>query len=196
MQSRYWRLLLPLLAALGACNMVISEAPVFAEAERGPEAPKDGLWIGDDPECRFNAGGPESGWPDCALWVVVREAGRDLLVSDRRGESQRVGALFVAGNPGIVQARWIDEAKEPARPYYVFYAFEARNIDSKGRFTLASIWPVECGIQDKPNGDIRPFPGITAECRPSSPDSIRSAAKASRRADQVKQWRWLRAEGP
>jgi len=196
MPRRFVLLLLPTLAALAACNMVISEMPVFAETDRGPEAPKDGLWIGEDPECRFDPAGTESGWPDCAIWVVVREAGAMLLVSDRKGEPQRVGALFVAGNPGIIQARWVDDAKEPARPYYAFYAFEARDIDSMGRFTLASIWPVECGIQDKPNGDIRPFPGISAECRPSSADSIRSAAKASRRADLVKEWRRLRAEKP
>lgn len=196
MPRRFLVLLLPMLAALGACNMVISETPVFAEAERGPEAPMDGLWIGEDPDCRFDPHGPESGWPDCAIWVVVRDGGSELLVSDRKGEPQRVGALFVGGKPGIVQARWVDEAKEPARPYYAFYAFEPVATGADGRFMLASVWPVECGVQEKPNGDIRPFPGISAECRPSSADSIRSAASASRRADQVKEWRWLRSEKP
>lgn len=196
MPRRCLVLLLPMLAALGACNLVISETPVFAEAERGPEAPKDGLWIGEDPECRFDPAGPESGWPDCAIWVLVRHGGGELLVSDRKGEPQRVGALFVGGKPGIVQARWVDEAKEPARPYYAFYAFEPVATGADGRFMLASVWPVECGVQEKPNGDIRPFPGISAECRPSSADSIRSAASATRRADQVKEWRWLRSEKP
>lgn len=196
MRSRWLLLIIPNLATLSACNMVISETPVFAEAERGREAPKQGVWIGDDPECRFDPDGPESAWPDCALWVVVGKAGSELLVSDRRGESQRVEALLVAGNPGIIQARWVDEAKEPARPYYAFYAFEPRDIDAGRRFARASIWPVECGVQDKPDDDIRPFPGISAECRPSSPESIRSAATSSRRPGQVREWRWLRAEQP
>lgn len=176
--------------------MVISETPVFTEAEEGRAAPTDGLWTSVDPECRFDASQPQSSWPDCALWVIVRQSGRELLVSDRKGEPQRIGALFVGGNPGIIQAKWVDEAKEDARPYYAFYAFEPRGMDRTGHFTRARIWPVECGIQEKPNGDIRPFPGISAECRPSSSDSVRSAAKASRRPDQIDEWRWLRAAQP
>ena len=63
-----------------------------------------------------------------------------------------------------------------------------------GRFVRASTWPVECGIQDKTGSDIRLFPGITAECRPTSKESIREAAVSSRRAVQLETWRWLRAE--
>lgn len=189
-------LLLPLMAVLGACNMVISEAPVFGEADRATQSPSEGVWIGDDPECRFDPRVPESTWPDCALWVVVRDGGRNLLVSNRKGESQRVDALFVGGDPSIIQARWLDNAKKDATPIHVFYAYTPRDLDSDGHFRRAEVWAVECGVQEKPNSDIRPFPGITPECRPSSPDSVRSAARASSRSDEIKEWRWLRAETP
>jgi hypothetical protein len=190
--SRLWLFSLSLL--LCACNMVISETPVFSESDRASLLPKDGLWLGDDEDCRFDVTKPESDWPDCALWVSVRESGAELQFSDGKGESQRVGGLFASGSPAVVQGEWIDEAKEPRKAYYSFYGIEPRDIDKEGRFTSASVWPVECGIQERPNGDIKPFPGITPECRPTSKDSIRSAAAASRRTDEVKQWRWLRKE--
>jgi len=189
-------LLLPLTGVLGACNMLISEAPMFGEAERTPQSPQEGIWIGDDPECRFDAEGPQSAWPDCAIWVVVRDEGRKLLVSDRKGEPQRVDALFVGGDPSIIQARWLDNAKKDATPIHVFYAYAPHDLDSDGRFRRAKVWAVECGVQERPTADIRPFPGITPECRPSSADSVRSAARASSRGDEIKEWRWLRAETP
>jgi len=186
-------LLLPLAGLLGACNMVISETPVFTEADIGTMLPRDGLWLADDPKCRFDSAKAESEWPECALWIVVRHSGREMLVSNGKGESERVTAVFTGGTPAIVQGEWIDEAKEPRRPYYVFYAMDSREPDSEGRFTRALVWPVKCGTQETPNGDIRPFAGISAECRPSSKDAIRSAAELSRGDEESKEWRWLRA---
>src|SRR5687767_15129205 len=67
---------------LGSCNMVISETPMFAEADRTDLAPRDGIWLNDSNECRFDSGRPESDWPECAMWVVVRGSGREFEVSD------------------------------------------------------------------------------------------------------------------
>lgn len=186
-------LFLPLLGLLSACNMVISDTPMFADGDRGTAMPRDGLWLGDDADCRFDSDQPESSWPECAVWVVVRDSGRVLLFSGK-GESERIGGLFTAGSPAIFQAEWIDKAKEPARPYFAYYAVEPADVGSDGRFTAASVWPVDCGIQEEPNFDIQPFPGISLECRPSSTQAIRSAADASRRARRMEEWQWLRAE--
>jgi hypothetical protein len=187
-------LLVFLLPPLAACNMVISETPVFADGDRASVLPKDGVWLGDDPECLFDFAKPESEWPECAFWIVVRDSGTELRVEDGKGQTQRVGGLFANGSPAIVQGEWIDEAKKPLKAYYAFYGLEPRNVGSDGRFTAATLWPVECGIQDKPNGEIRPFPGISPECRPTSKDAIRSAAAASRKSDEAREWHWLRAE--
>lgn len=179
---------------LGACNMVISETPMFADADRTDVGPRDGIWLSDDAECRFDARRPESDWPECAMWVVVRNSGRELEVSDGKKQRQRLRSLLTAGAPAIIEAQWTDDAKYPAETTYGFYAYEAQPAEPDGRFVRASTWPVECGIQDKTGSEIRPFPGITPECRPTSRDAIRAAAVSSRRAEQIERWRWLRAE--
>ena len=194
MKSRLRLCLISLSSMLCACNMVISETPVFVAADSGGPAPADGLWVRDDDDCSFDSSGPESSWPECAMWAVSRQSGRDLEYRNPKGESQRITAIFVSGKPEIVQAEWIDEAKEPKRSYYVFYAVDPTGFDTGGSFTRAWIWPVQCGTQATYNSDIHPFPGISAECRPSSKNAIRSAADLSRDGEDRKQWRWLRPE--
>lgn len=179
---------------LGACNMVISETPMFAEADRAATAPRDGIWLRDDAECRFDFSRPESDWPECALWVVVRNSGRELEVSDGKKQRQYLRSLLSGGAPAIIEAQWTDDAKYPAETIYGFYAYEAQPAGPDGRFVRASTWPVECGIQAKGGSEIQPFPGITPECRPTSKEVIRAAAVSSRRAEQIDTWRWLRAE--
>lgn len=187
MVARIW--LVPIFALLGACNMVISETPMFAESDRADVAPKDGVWLAKQNDCIFDASLPEAKWPECALWVVVRKSGRELLVRDGKHQSQQVDALIAAGSPLIVQGKWVDDAKDGAI-YYGFYALEWKERGSGGPAT-ASTWAVQCGIQS--GSEIRPFPGISAECRPSSKDAIRSAAIASQRHEMMT-LRWLRAE--
>jgi hypothetical protein len=182
------------LPLLDACNMVVSEKPMFAELDRSTVAPRDGIWLGENEECQFDASKPESGWPGCAMWVVVRNEGRELNIMDGKKESQRVTAMFAAGTPMIIEAQWIDDAKEPAKATYGYYGIEPRPAGQDGRFIGATLWPVDCGVKSPTTSEIRPFPGITPECRPTSKDAIRAAAVSSRRADQVREWQWLRAE--
>jgi len=187
-------LLLPIIALLSACNMVISETPMFAENDRADVAPKDGVWLANQEDCDFDASQPEAKWPECAVWVVVRNSTRELLVNDGKDQSQRINYLIASGTPSIIQGKWVDEAKEPGAIYYSFYGLEWRQLGPNG-FAGASVWPVQCGLQDRPGSDIRPFSGISAECRPSSRDAIRSAATVSRATGEVASWRWLRSEG-
>ena len=191
MLARLW--LLPILPLLGACNMVISEAPMFAESDRSTLAPKGGIWLAEMDDCKFDASKPESEWPGCALWLVVRNSGREVLMSDGKGQSQRIDFLIAVGTPAVVQGKWIDEAKEPEVAYYGYYGIEWRQL-GVDPFAAASIWAVRCGVQGQSSSEIAPYPGISAECRPSSKDAIRAAAIASRNAGEVMSWRWLRAE--
>jgi hypothetical protein len=180
--------------ALGACNMVLSETPMFGSGDVGALAPKEGIWVGEDEDCPFDAGQPESGWPPCATWVVARNSGRELELRDNKGQSQRLGATFVHGSPALIELQWIDEAKDPGKVIYVYFGLEPEPATARGPFSAAHLWPVECGTQQAGGSNISPFPGITAECRPTSKDSIRSAATSRRRPEQLHRWRWIRAE--
>lgn len=185
-------LLLHLLATLSACNMVISETPMFTESDQSALLPKDGVWLGDVEDCRFDAGQAEASWPKCAVWVIARKSGRELVVTDGKRQSQRVVAIFASGTPNVVQGKWTDDAKKPPSTLYGFYGLEPGKVGPNGRFAAASIWPVECGI--KSGAGIDRFPGISPECRPSSKKAIRAAAKSSRPAAEVSRLRWLRPE--
>ncbi len=182
-------------AALGACNMVISENPMFAAGDAASVIPRDGIWLAEDEECNFDPAPAETSWPRCAVWVVVRNSARELQLSDGKGQSERIDSLFAAGEPVIIEARWTDSASETRRVTYGYFAVQPQQAQSDGRFVRASLWPVECGIQANKEAEIRPFPGISPECRPGSKDAIRAAAVSSRRGEQVKSWRWLREEG-
>jgi len=194
MKSGRHHLLAVLLPAVGACNMLISEAPMYVDADRASVAPRNGIWLSPNRGCEFDSRAAEATWPDCAMWIVVRNRGAELLLSDGKKQIETLGGFFAAGVPIIVQARWIDTAKEPRRAYYGFYGVKPHQIGPDGLFSAASIWVVECGTQANQNADIVPFPGIGPDCRPPSKEAIRSAAQRSRRDDAFEEWRWLRAE--
>jgi hypothetical protein len=185
--------LLVSLSLLGGCNMVVSEKAMFADSDRSDVAPRDGIWLGDKDDCKFDSSKAESEWPRCAMQVVVRGSGRQLTLVDSK-ETQQVAATFVAGNPALIEAQWIDDAKTPSKPTYGYFGLESEPLKQDGRFIRASLWSVECGVKSPAGSEIRPFPGITPECRPTSKDAIRAAALASRRTGEVQKWRWVRAE--
>jgi hypothetical protein len=185
-------LLLPL---IGACNMAISETPTFALEDSAGLAPRDGIWVSDDSDCRFDSSLPESQWPGCAIWVIVHSSGRELLLQDGKGEAQQARYVIAKGQPTIVQILWRDEAKEDGKSFYVFFGIEPGPRQNDGTFITASSWEVKCGVKDPSSSEIKPYPGIGQECRPESRNGIRSAAVASRpTAEMAVDWRWLRAE--
>ena len=174
--------------------MLISERPMFGSGDRSTVSPKDGLWLGEDPECAIDSSTLAASWPECATWIIVRASGANLELNDGKHQSQRLSSVFVNGEPMIIEAQYVDNAKHPPTTTYVYFALEPQSLAPDGHFTRASVWPVECGIQEAGSSQIRSFPGITPECRPESQAAIRAAATASRRSDQIKSWRWVRAE--
>lgn len=182
------------LLPLAGCNMVISETPVFTETDRTALTPRDGIWLSDDPECRFDPDQRRSKWPRCAVWAVVSGPKGELLVFDGKGQSNRAELLIAKGEPLIVQIHWHDDAKDDGKTFYVFFGLEPRGTAADGTFVTASSWEAKCGLKKPSGSDIKPYPGISAECVPSSADAIRSAALASRAtAEMAMRWRWLRA---
>ncbi len=191
-----WLLLLaPLLLLLGACNMAISETPVFDERDAAKLVPREGIWLSDDPDCRFDPGLSETQWPGCAIWLIVHSNGRELLLQDGKGEAQQARYVIAKGQPTIVQILWRDEAKDDGKTFYVFFGLEPGGAQPDGTFVTASSWEVKCGVKDASSSEIAAYPGITPECRPELAKSIRSAAVASRpTAEMAMDWRWLRPE--
>jgi len=114
----HWKLsaLLALAALLSGCaNHVFSEKPWFPIAPAGERSiVRDGIWRGDDPDCKVVEADPVERWPDCAGWAYVR--GSQLLIPGyvHRGESKSAPPKFehweirdfslVAGDPPIFQA--------------------------------------------------------------------------------------------
>lgn len=185
-------LFLPL---LGACNMVISESPLFAQHGAAQLRPRDGIWLSDDPDCHFDPASPEARWPGCAKWLIVRGSGRELLLQDGKGQAQQARYVVARGRPPVVQILWRDEAKEDGKTFYVFFGLEPGRDQPDGTFVTASSWEVKCGVKNPSGSEIEPYAGITPECRPLSGDAIRSAAVASRpTAEMAMDWRWLRPE--
>jgi len=185
--------LAPLLALLGACNMAISETPVFAERDAATLTPRDGIWLSDDADCSFDPNQPEAQWPGCAMWLIVDSSGRELLLQDGKGEAQQARYVIAKGHPTIVQILWRDEAKEDGKTFYVFFGIEPGPPQRDGTFISVSSWEVKCGVKDPSSSEIKAYPGLTPECRPRSGDGVRSAALASRStAEMAMNWRWLR----
>lgn len=171
-------LLAALVPLLGACNMAVSETPVFAENDAATLGPRTGIWVGDDPECPFDSALPEAQWPSCAAWLVVKSSD-DFLMRDGK-ETQHARFMIAKGQPPIVQVLWRDEAKEDGKTFYVFFGIEPGLAQADGKFSSAFTWAVKCGAKDPSSSEIKPYAGISPECRPSSPDAIRSAAVTSR----------------
>jgi hypothetical protein len=184
------------LPLLGACNMAISETPLFADADKANLTPRDGLWLSEDAECRFDSNVPESQWPKCAIWAVVKGSSGQMLVRNGKGEDQQARFVIAKGEPPIVQVLWRDDAKEDGKTFYVFFGLKSETEGPDKSFTTAATWEVKCGTKDPTLSDIKPYPGLSSECRPSSPDAVRSAAVASRStAEMAMTWRWLRPAG-
>lgn len=184
-----------LLPLLGACNMAISETPLFADGDKASLIPRNGIWLSDDSECPFDPSPPESQWPKCAIWAVVNGSTGEMLVRSGKGEDQQARFVIAHGDPLIVQILWRDDAKEDGKTFYVFFGLEPLATGSDRTFTTAATWEVKCGTKVPSMSDIKPYPGLTTECRPSSQDTVRSAAVASRpTAEMAMTWRWLRPE--
>ena len=180
---------------LAACNMLVSEKPMFADSDRSGVLPEDGVWLAQDPECVFDIARPTSSWPDCAIWVVSQAAGNGLHLHDGKGEDEQIAALFTGSPPTlIVEAKLIDEKEKPPKSAFAYYALEPSATDGSGRFRTAVGWSVDCGIQEEGSSRIEHFPGVTEDCQPSSKEVIRAAATSSRLQQKPMTWKWLRAD--
>jgi hypothetical protein len=127
--------------------------------------------------------------------VIVRSDRGELLVQDGKGEAQQARFVLTKGQPPLVQVLWRDDAKDDGKTFYAFFGIDPGPLQGDGTFASASTWEVKCGVKDPSSSEIKPYAGITPECRPQSTEAVRSAAVNSRpTAEMAMRWRWLRPE--
>lgn len=188
-------LLLLLCAALGACNVALSEQPLFPEAQRSTKLVlEEGLWLMADDECEIDTAKPRKTWPSCADWMVLK-GGKVAIVSDTEPGEEPLEVFIVDGNPPLIQGKIRTNG---ARTLYGYLVIETVAFSPANKLTAINIWPVPCGTQDSkggPGAKITPYPGFGEECYTTSVHALRAAAAKGRAPDHdVVQWRWIRAE--
>jgi hypothetical protein len=167
-------------AALSACNIAISDYPMFSEDQQSKLRAKDGVWLAEDPKCRFDTSSPAHHWPKCAQWFYLHND----EVADGPGAKpgdRPVKFLIVDGLPPLLQVPIED--KDEHTTTYAFAALELPAAMTSGQLTEARLWLVACGVErhsTKRASDIKPFPGIDKDCKPQSAAALRNAAIASR----------------
>jgi hypothetical protein len=179
-----WLAILTLAAALGGCNLVYSERPLFTarNADAAPQA-EPGLWLLENADCAVDVTTPVAPWPACAEHqLVTAEGARAYRLFHPRE------MLLAGGDPLIVQTR---EKDEHGRSAYFYAGGLATAYGPDGRATAFRFWPVQCGPPPPPPapGEKRPryvtehpLRGLRingADCLARDAGAVRGAAKAS-----------------
>jgi len=199
-----------LMLLLGACNRVITDAPLFFAADaQGAPVLREGVWlIDEEPDCPFDAREPVAAWPDCADWVLIRD-GEMLGFDEEKGEKngqgewQSIPFVLAAGDPPVLQLALLKEEI----PGYWYFGVEPTRLDDEGRVTAFVSWPVLCGPPPpEPRGEeprfvtLEPLPGMTIRdqnCTTDQPQAVRAAARVSRAWESdTDAARWVKARYP
>ena len=217
------RILLALagLALLAACNVPVTQAPLFSAAdEAGAPHLRPGVWLlGHEADCHFDETKPFNEWPDCAGGGVV-SAGQILGHDAKKPKDvfDPTPFIFAAGEPRVIQVKFKLDTSLSADAgdqhnssgaqswLYGYAAGRATKTDAQGQITAITYWMVQCGPPPPKNrhgadtafGTLRPLPGMTmkpgeATCTPTSATALRAAARASERwREKPMDARWLR----
>lgn len=194
-------LILAALSLLGACNMVITQQPVFSRLDAyGAPQLRQGVW--DQPPsaaCQFDKSAPLKTWPSCAQGAVV-EPFKMSGFNDNNGKRAWTSLDYVLGwgRPQVLQAYLTSATGDPLpMPAFYFYiAVHPTQTDNLGRITAYKSWPVMCGPPPPAGakgpdggtpryGTLSPLPGLTMDqggnnCSTASKAAIRGAAGQSR----------------
>jgi hypothetical protein len=211
-------LAIALLALLGGCNMVITQEPLFSQADAaGAARLREGVWAQPPAEkCAFDEAAPIKTWPSCANGLVVA---RDTLSGySGQGDQRQWNStpyVLAAGEPRVMQFYLTDSlghsALAPA--LYIYIDLNPTRFDDQGRITEFQTWFAMCGppppqkaianpdkgaAQTLRMGTLHPLAGLTMDkdgnnCTTASQDAVRRAAAASRAwSDEIATDRWLR----
>jgi hypothetical protein len=208
--------------ALGGCNLVVSDRPVFTAADAaGAPALRPGVWSASQPGCDFKASDPVADWPKCAGGGVITStaimASVDANGSGSPGQppptvvkpQMTIPYVLAAGDPRVMQIN-VKLPPEVGGPSALFYFAALKPVarDTDGRIVQAEVWPIQCGPPppvkpasagaDADQGGVtdHPLPGLKVAdgmCTPTDRAAVLNAAKASRAwAGQIGTLRWVR----
>jgi hypothetical protein len=178
--------------ALTACNMAMSEGPLFAERS-STVILQDGLWTRLDPECTADRSQSKEKWPKCAGWMVLKDS-KVVAGSDMKADEAAQDVFIVDGKPVLVQAAIKMTGPESSENFYGYFILEPKDRSTDGRITAIDFWPVPCGTT-KGDGNVSPYPGFDKDCRTTSVPALRAAAAKPRGADvEPMSLKWVRAE--
>jgi hypothetical protein len=213
---RTLKLTLVLCAALGlgACNLVMSQTPMFTTAD-AVHAPglRPGVWTSPDAKCDFKTSDPVDKWPSCAnAGLIDAEAIRPTPGSQAAAQQQidKVPYVLAAGDPRVMQVeiKLVLVKDAPATTFFYYVALTPTAFDQDGRIVAAQLWPIQCGPpppqpkttdQNTDPADMvtkRPLPGMKVDkgvCTPADKAAILGAARPSRAwADSVGTLKWVK----
>lgn len=199
--------------ALGGCNMISTETPMFDLTDAGAPALRDGVWLIDDPECVVDDRTPADTWPECADWMLLEggmmkfpgETGMTGLGNDE------LPVVLTGGSPRIWQVTLKSPKADKAMTLYL--GFEAVEIGDDGKVVRYRSWPGQCGpLPPQPPGgpdnaaDLvtrQPFPGLTlaqdGTCTPRDEAALREGVARSRTLEPGRlkeEGRWIRSRWP
>jgi len=159
-------------AALGlltACNVVMTEKPLFTQADAaGAPALKPGVWLFfEEPGCKVDESKPFTEWPDCAGGGLVGAAEIKGHKQDAPPDQLETAPyVLAAGDPRVMQIQVdvdlsahadVSASGEDARASgstasasshsqpYGYAAIRPTKLDSQGRIVAFTLWPVQCG---------------------------------------------------
>lgn len=190
-------LLVVLLTLLSACNVAMSEKPLFGERERSSTIMlEDGLWALFDPDCSVSLQKPKAEWPKCAEWLILRDS-KVIGGSEMKADERPQDLFIVNGKPPLLQ---VQTENDTAAAKYAYLVVDPKVRSAAGRETEVEIRRVECGVTKQDGtigGKVRPYPGFDKDCLTKSVAALRSAAARPLAQDnRPMRWTWVRAEAP
>jgi hypothetical protein len=224
--TRGWSLralaLLAATLALGGCNLVVSERPVFTAADAvGAPSLRAGVWSASQPDCDFKASDPVADWPKCAGGGVITPTAIMASVDPNSPGSpdqppatiakpqMTIPYVLAAGDPRVMKINvMLPPGAGSLSALFYFAALKPVARDADGRIVQAELWPIQCGPPPPPKAASagadadqsgvtdHPLPGLKAAdgmCTPTDKAAVQNAAKASRAwAGQTGTLRWVR----
>jgi hypothetical protein len=207
-------------ALLGACNVVLTKAPLFTQADAaGAPTLRTGVWLFlKQADCDVDPSKPYRDWPDCAGGGFVKEGEISGHKSGApKDELERTPVVLAAGDPRVAQLRIDVDVSADAQASasggatasasasggghsqpYGYAGVQPTKLDDQGRIVAFRFWPVACGPPPKDKngadtaaGTLRPLPGM--EMTPGDP-VCSTTSKAALRAAAKASEAW--ADGP
>jgi len=136
------------LVSVTACNMVVTEKPMFGAGDQASAAPiRTGIWRSDKPGCDVDETLSQDKWPACA--------------GAQPGVADPPFWLQVGGEPSLLQMALPIPIGASSTSVYLYAAYRPLKLDAQGRVTALKTWAVQCGPPPKP-GEVSPGPGGAA----------------------------------